>query len=261
MTLVRLENCINELQLWFKKNKLMMNDSKTEYIPFVPKRYDNLVANSTVRVGTDTISAAVSVSNLGVTLDRNLKMSQQVSRIVTSCSYKLRLINVIRNKLTPTVTERVVNAMITGNLDYCNSLLHGIAANQLARIQKIQNTAARLILKRDRRSSATAMLTELHWLPIRKRVMYKLLLLVYKSENGMAPVYIASLLAEYKPPRPLRSGNDMLLVIPKTNLHYGEISFAVAASTLWNSAPKLLKGTTSVDVFKKYLKTYLFKMN
>ena len=94
-----------------------MNDNKTEYIPFVPKRYDNLVTNSTVRIGTDNIWAAVSVSNLGVTLDRNLKISQQVWQIVTSCTYKLSLINVIRNKLTPTVTEHVVNAMITGNLD------------------------------------------------------------------------------------------------------------------------------------------------
>ena len=64
--------------------------------------------------------------------------------------------------LTKPVAERVVNDMVTNNLDYCNSLLYGISGNQLLRIQRIQNTAARLILQRDRWSSARVMLNELH---------------------------------------------------------------------------------------------------
>ena len=82
--------------------------------------------------------------------------------------------------------------MVTGNLDYCNSLLHGITAGQLERLQKIQNTAARLILRINRRSSATVMLHELHWLPIKKRVMYQLFLMVYKSQHDMVPDYITA---------------------------------------------------------------------
>ena len=85
------------------------------------------------------------MTSLGVVLDRNLTMAYQVSV--------------------------VVNAMVTGNLDYCNSLLHGITAGQLGRLQKIQNTAARLILKRNRRTSATMMPHNLHWLPF-KNVLY-----------------------------------------------------------------------------------------
>ena len=92
------------------------------------------------------IPAFTHVTNLCVILDIHYTMSQQVSRIVQSSTYKLRLINVIRIKLTKPVAERVVNAMVTNNLDYCNSLLYGISGNQLLRIQRIQNTAARLIL-------------------------------------------------------------------------------------------------------------------
>ena len=62
------------------------------------------------------------------------------------------MVNTIRDKLSVHVAERVVNVMVIGNLDYCNSLLHGITAGQLGRLQKIQNTAARLILRRNRRS-------------------------------------------------------------------------------------------------------------
>ena len=176
-SLVKLQCCVSELQKWFSADHLIMNKGKTEFIPFVPKPYNHIVDKSTICIGDDVIRASFSVTDLGVVLDRHPKMSHQVSKMVQTCTYKLRLINVIRNKLTVTVAERVINAMVKGNLDYCNSLLNGITANEIGRIQKVQNTAARLILNRDRRSSATVMLNDLHWLSIKKRVMYKILLL------------------------------------------------------------------------------------
>ena len=118
MCLERLRICIIDIQEWFKANKLVINDNKTEYIPFIPKRYDSLVATSSIRVGDDIISASTHVTNLGVILNRHYTMSQQVSKIVQSSTYKLRLINVIRTKLTKPVAGRVVNVMVTNNLDY-----------------------------------------------------------------------------------------------------------------------------------------------
>ena len=128
-----------DLQVWFKKNQMIMNDEKTEFITFIPKRYEYLVEHSSIIVGKNIISASLTVTTLGVVLDRNLTMAYQVSKIVRICTYKLRMVNIIRDKLSVHVAERVVNAMVTGNLDYCNSLLHGI----LGRLQKIRNTAER----------------------------------------------------------------------------------------------------------------------
>ena len=137
-SLVKLQCCVSELQKWFSANHLIMNEGKTEFIPFVPKPYNHIVDKSTICIGDDVIRASFSVTDLGVVLDRHLKMSHQVSKMVQTCTYKLRLINVIRNKLTVTVAERMINAMVTGNLDYCNSLLNGITANEIGRIQKVQ---------------------------------------------------------------------------------------------------------------------------
>ena len=161
-------------------------------------------------------------------------MSQQVSKIIQSSTYKLRLINVIRPKLTKPVAERVVNAMVTNNLDYCNSLLYGISGHQLLRIQRIQDTAARLILQRDRWSSTRVMLNELHCLPIRKRISFEVLLVLYKAMHGLTPDYISVLATPYVPQRHLRSAKDNLLVVPKTQFYYGDITFTVAAAKMWN---------------------------
>ena len=96
-------------------------------------------------------------------------MSHHVSNVVQIYTYKLRLINVIMNKLTVPVAEHVINSMVTDNLDYCNPLLNGITANEIGTKHNRS-----IILKRDRRSSATVMFNDLHWLSMMTRVMYKI---------------------------------------------------------------------------------------
>ena len=173
-------------------------------------------------MGKNIITASLTVTTLGVVLDRNLTMAYQISKIVRICTYTLRMVNIIRDKLSVYVAERVVNAMVTENLDYRSSLLHGITAGQLGRLQMIHNTAARLILRRNHRRSATVMMHDLHWLPIKKRVMYKLLLMVYKSQHDMVPDYITAHLLNYTPSPLLRSSEDKQWVVIKAHSHYGD---------------------------------------
>ena len=122
----------------------------------------------------------------------------------------------------------------TNSIDYCNSLLYGISGLSLMRIQRIQHTTAILILQRDRWSSARVMLNELHWLPMRKRISFKVLPVLYKAMHGLTPDYISVLATLYVPQRHLRSANDNLLVVPKTQLNYGVITSTVAAARMWN---------------------------
>ena len=90
-------------------------------------------------------------------------------------------------------------------------------------------------------SSATVMLNDLHWLSMKKRVMYKILLLVYKSLHGTTPDYITTHLNEYHPSRTLRSYEEKMIVVQKTKLYYGDITFSVSAAKLWNSISLNLK--------------------
>ena len=164
----------------------------------------------------------------------------------------------MRNYLTPGATESLVHALVSSRLDYCNSLLYGIPNYQVKRLQLLQNTAARIVTKTRKYEHITPVLRELHWLPVDYRIQYKILLLVFKCINGLAPVYLQDLLIKYEPVRELRSGSKRLLKIPKTRSKVGLHAFSVAGPKLWNSLPNHMRETSSLAIFKKSLKTFLF---
>ena len=156
--------------------------------------------------------------------------------------------------------ETVVNALVTSRLDNCNALLLGLPKNLLQKLQYVQNSAARLIMGTNKRDHIRPVLKKLHWLPIDNRIVFKILLLTFKARAKLALQYIQDLINDYTPQRNLRSGSKCLLETPNYNLaSYGKRAFSVAAPRLWNSLPMELKTSTSIDIFKKKLKTYLFK--
>ena len=99
------------------------------------------------------------------------------------------------------------------------------------------------------------------WLPVEHRIVFKILLLVFKPLNNLAPFYISDLLTPYIPSRSLRSSDESLLVVPRSiQKSFGDRAFAVAAPRLWNTLPiHMRQPGFSVAAFKKCLKTYLFK--
>ena len=166
----------------------------------------------------------------------------------------------VRKYLSTQQNERLIHAFISSRLDYCNSLLYGLPICDIEKFQRIQNTAARLLVGAKSRDSITPILMKLHWLPVTKRIQFKILLITYKALNDMAPTYLVELLSRYIPARNLRSSNMNLLEVPTIRTKtYGQRAFSYAAPYLWNQLPECIKNAESVDSFKRLLKTYLFK--
>ena len=89
----------------------------------------------------------------------------------------------------------------------------------------------------------TPVLKDLHWLPVKGRINYKILLLTFKALHGLAPSYITELISVYKPKRTLRSSKELLLSTQPFNLKtYGYRCFSVSAPVLWNSLPSSIRG-------------------
>ena len=110
------------------------------------------------------------------------------------------------------------------------------------RLQRVQNNAARLILKVPKSEHITPFLKELHWLPIHLGIKYKIALLCFKALNGLCPLYIEDLLKPYVPGRILRSSGTNVLEEPQSRLKtYGDRSFSSYAPRVWNALPKHIR--------------------
>ena len=188
-------------------------------------------------------------------------MVTQVANSCRSAYYHLSRIARARGAMTTSVCKCLVHALVTSRLDYGNAMLFGLSDRLLHRLERVQRSAARVVmqLRRDDRRSITAVLQHLHWLPVRKHIEYKLLMVVHTALYAGTPVYLASLLHRHSPRRTLRSGGGLLLDVPRVNLErYGRRAFACAGPTLWNSLPLELRVIQNTRQFGKLLKTFLF---
>ena len=216
-----------------------------------------------IKLKSCALSSKDQVKNLGVIFDSNLNFKAHISNVTKISFYHLRNIVRVRGFLSQTDTERIMHAFITSRIDYCNALLSGVSKTEVARLQLVQNAAARVLTKTKRRAHITPILKSLHWLPVTLRIDFKVILLVFKSLNRNAPAYLSAMLSWYEPSRPLRSSNLGLLNVPEVETRrQGEAAFSFYGPTLWNSLPVNLRLSVSdsIDNFKRNLKTHLFSI-
>ena len=132
---------------------------------------------------------------------------------------------------------------------------------ELHKLQMIQNSAARLVTGTHRRDHITPVLFKLHWLPVRYRIKFKLLVLVYQAVHHLGPAYLTSLVTPYAPTCSLRSAAHRYLTIPRYNLErYGRRAFSVAGPSLWNNLPVTIREAGTLTTFKYTLKTHIFQI-
>ena len=185
-SLTKLNNCISDIRVWMIKNKLKINDSKTEFIIFRSPLLKTDLSGVSISVGDSQISSSPKVRDLGVIFDNCLSLDAHISNICRSTHFHLRNIGRIRTLLTFDATAQLIHALITTRLDFCNSILYNLPNNKIERLQRIQNQAARMLTRSPRRNHITPVLRELHWLRISDRIIFKILILTHKAFHGVA---------------------------------------------------------------------------
>ena len=238
----------------------MINDAKTDFLIIGTHQQLEKTSIESITIGDTVIKPLESIRNLGSWFDAHMRMDVHIGKICSKAFHGLYNIRQIRKFLTVLSTKTLIHAFVSSHLDYCNALLFGLPKYQLDRLQKVQNAAARVTFQ-IAKFDITPALNDLHWFPVTFRVQFKLLLLVYKSLHNQSPSYITDLLsmklaANYA----LHSSAKSLLIVPKVNCStLGDRAFAHAAPVIWNSLPLTIKTSSSLAIFKKQLKTFLFK--
>ena len=254
-------DCISDVRSWMISDNLMLNDDKTEFLILGTRQQLAKVNIDNIKVGSANVSPVSAVRNLGSWLESQLTMSSHISKLCSVAFYHLCNIRRIRKYLSQETAGTLVHAFITSRIDYCNSLLYGLPNNQLAKIQRVLNASARLVCNAPRFCHITPIMRDLHWLPIRARINFKVLLLTFKALHGLAPQYLRSLISVKTSCYNLRGSNTLLLAKPsvKSKVTLGDRAFAIAAPSLWNSLPSELRSITCLTSFKAHLKTFLFR--
>ena len=256
---IAMEACIADIKKWTQQNSLMLNDDKTEFIVIGTRQPLDKVNVMSIRLGNHLITKSRCVRNLGLWFNDTFDTSQHV----TASFFQLHNLRRIRKYLPQEAAATLVHSFVTCRIDYCNSLLCGAPDYQLAKLQRVQKSAARLVYEEGKFCHITPLLKKLHWLPITYRIRFKIALLTYEAMSGLAPSYITDLISiKIDVKYSLRSGNELLLNFPLRKSHstLGDRCFNMAAPHVWNSLPIFIRRAPSLNNFKSQPKTYYFKI-
>nr|XP_055049551.1 uncharacterized protein LOC129435072 [Misgurnus anguillicaudatus] len=256
-TFSKLTDCLSDVSDWMAHNFLKLNSNKTEILIIEPNRYKHNMLDYKLHIDGCTVVPSSTVRNLGVMFDSNLSFDSHIANVCRTAFFHFR--NISNNILSTSDAEKLIHAFMTSRIDYCNSLLGGCHANQVNKLQLVQNASARVLTRSKKYDHISPILASLHWLPVKYRIQFKISLITYKALNGLAPSYLRELLSEYNPSRTLRSQNSGLLIIPRlSKVSKSGRSFSYLAPKLWNDLPTDVRESDTVDNFKSRLKTFLF---
>ena len=215
-SLPKLNNCISDIRVWMIKNKLKINDSKTEFIVFRSPQAKQDLSGLSVYVDDSIIQQSSKVRDLGVIFDQFLSFDDYISSVCRSTQFHLRNIGGIRHLLSHHATAQLIHALISTRLDYCNLVLYNLPTSSILRLQRIQNQAARILPRTPHRDHITEVHIDLHWLKIKERIVYTILIFTFKAFiDRTAPLYLCELIEQQQSKTNTRlAGDAFLLKLP-----------------------------------------------
>ena len=212
-------------------NGLALNPSKSEVIEFGTAQALHKSNIQDFNVAGSVIAVSDQIKSLGVVLDKRLSFDAQVDRTCKTIQYHARSFRHVRNSL-PDILARTVASSIVYRLDYCNSLLVGTAQTNVIKLQRAQNSIARIITGTSRFDHIQPVLKELQWLHVDCRIKFKVALLVYKIRQTGRPAYLSDFIDERAVERSSRSSNMHHMEVPRRKLETGNRAFSYAAPTI-----------------------------
>ena len=236
------------------QNFLKLNPDKTKVIFIGAKNAIKTFEEFQISQDNEEIQPSKVVKSLGVLLDPNLSMEQEINKRCSSAYYHLRNIGRVKRCLDENHRILLVQNLILSKLDYCNSVLANVPGYMIKKLQRVMNAGVRFIYDVRKRDHITPYLKRAHFLPVIYRIRFKLCLLVFKYFNNMSPEYINEMMIPHTPT--LRNGRDILMLNIPSNKQK-TIYYQMCIS--WNSLPLDIRKAETLINFKKDLNTFYFQ--
>ena len=224
----------------FSQMKLRVNPDKTEVMLISSRKQKLNLAK--LDLAGENLTLQPSFKSLGITIDQHFSLTRHINSVTASCYNELRKLYKIRHYLTIETRKLVVQNLIISRLDYCNSVLSGVPKAEIMKYQRVQNAACRFIFSLKKSESCKDFMYHLHWLPIDKRIDFKVLIFVHKFiHNCHVPDYLNHLVEIQPDQYRKRSVNAFKAVTVQSKNSYGDRAFCIRGPKLWNKLPQTLR--------------------
>ena len=257
----KINDVMTDVKKWMNSKQLKLNDSKTECL-LIGKKHDlRRLDIVKLKVLGNEFEVMNPIKNLGVIFDCSLSFSDHINQVTKTAGYHLRNIAFLKKYLDNKTITMLIHNYVISRLDYCNVLYYGLPNYNLKKLQNVFNRAARLIKGLSPRERITPVLIELHWLPIKARINFKMCVLIYQALRSGKPMYIRNMLKSFRPDTTvcLRHSDDPhRLEEPRSRTNLGTRAFERGAPRVFNKLPLEVKQSLTCDIFKRKLKTYIF---
>ena len=238
---------LNNLYNWLKANKLSLNIAKTEFM-VISTRQKFLAENCSeinIQLDSHSISRVEHTKSLGLNIDDRLSWSNHIKDL-KKISSAIGALRRIRPLISQSTAVQIYNALIQPHFDYCAPVWDGLNSYLCEKLQKLQNRAARVILQ----VNSSLLLETLKWDKLSSKRRKQKAIMMFKSLNGLAPVYLQDLFSERNTDYNLRDAFRKLN-LPKPRTDYLKRSFGYSGALLWNSLPENIRAIRSIGQFKK----------
>ena len=180
--LAKLSSTLDSVHSWLFANRLTVNPSKTEYLLIGTPQQRSKVTSCSIQFHGTTLTPSGTSRNLGITYDSDLSLKKHIASVCQTGFYHIRQLRQVRSSLDTNSATVLANSLVSSRLDYCNSLFYGLPDCSIHRLQRVQNSLARVVLPFVKRQHhITPALQKLHWLPVKKRILSSKLLLSHSK--------------------------------------------------------------------------------
>ena len=259
-----METVINEdlsrLETYFEHNKLSLNVAKCEFLVIGTQQQVNKCNDISIKMCNTEVKNVHSAKYLGMTIDRNIKWDIHTDKLKNKISSKVALLQRLK-KIVPIETlKQLYDTIVLPHFDYCDIIYGQCSDENLEKLQKLQNRAARILTGSGPQEHREDMFTKLKWLSLANRQQLHKCVMVYKALNGLAPPYIRDSFVSNSQVHSYRTRNCNKLNIKPYKKEYYAKSFEISGARTYNNLPENVTCATSLNIFKSQLEKHLLTL-